>query len=63
MDETLVWFKSNYSANGQSCIECALLPDGGMAVRDTKDRSGPTLRFTAAEWQAFTKQVRAGATG
>lgn len=60
MDEALVWFKSSFSANGQSCIECAHLPEGGMAVRDTKDRSGPVLRFPAAKWQAFVAGVMAG---
>jgi hypothetical protein len=56
----LTWFKSSYSANGQSCIECAKLPDGGMAVRDTKDREGAVLTFNQEEWAAFTAGVRAG---
>ncbi len=60
MNETLQWFKSSYSGNGQSCVECTHLPDGGMAVRDTKNRSGPVLRFTAAQWQAFVAGVRHG---
>lgn len=52
--QDLEWFKSSYSsANGQ-CVEAARTPDGGMAVRDTKDRgTGPVLRFSADEWQAF----------
>ena len=59
--EDLRWWKSSYSANGgASCVECAKLPDGGMAVRDTKDRSGPVLTFTPAEWEAFTAGVRDG---
>jgi hypothetical protein len=61
--EALNWFKSSFSGNGQSCIECAKLPDGGMAVRDTKNRSGSVLRFTAAEWQAFIAGVRHGEFG
>jgi hypothetical protein len=57
----LRWFKSSYSGNGGgSCVECARLPGGGMAVRDTKDRSGPVLVFTPAEWAAFTAGVRDG---
>jgi len=58
MDGKLEWFKSSYSANGQSCVECARTPDGGMAVRDTKNRNGAVLRFTADEWQAFLAGVR-----
>jgi hypothetical protein len=60
MDDKLVWFKSSFSANGQSCVECAHLPDGGMAVRDTKNRAGAVLRFTADEWQAFIAGVLSG---
>jgi hypothetical protein len=60
MNDKLQWFKSSYSGNGASCVECARLPDGGMAVRDTKNRSGPMLRFTATEWQAFLAGVRHG---
>lgn len=60
MDDKRVWFKSSFSANGQSCVECARTPDGGMAVRDTKNRAGAVLRFTADEWQAFIAGVRDG---
>ena len=57
MSEPLVWFKSSASsANGQ-CVECARLPGGGIAVRDSVNRGGPMLRFTAAQWQAFVARV------
>lgn len=53
------WRKSSYSGgNGGNCVEIAELPDGGRAVRDSKDRSGPVLRFTPDEWAAFTAGVR-----
>jgi Domain of unknown function (DUF397) len=56
--EDLSWFTSSYSsANGQ-CVQCARTPEGGMAVRDTKDHHGPVLRFTAARWQEFTASLR-----
>ncbi len=48
----LDWRKASASANG-SCVEVAPLPDGGVAVRDSKDRSGPVLGFTRQEWAAF----------
>jgi hypothetical protein len=60
MDDKLEWFTSSFSANGQSCVECARTPDGGMAVRDTKNRTGAVLRFTDDEWQAFIAGVRNG---
>lgn len=57
MDGTLNWFTSSYSPNGQSCVECARIPGGGMAVRDSKNPDGPVLRFTATEWQGFVAGV------
>jgi hypothetical protein len=60
VNDKLARFKSSFSANGQSCVECARLPGGGMAVRDTKDPDGPTLIFTSEDWEAFTRGIRAG---
>jgi hypothetical protein len=40
----------------------ASLP-GGIAVRDSKDPTGTALRFTAAEWSAFTTKIHAGEFG
>lgn len=56
----LKWHKSSYSAQEGNCVETSVLPDGGRAVRDSKDRSGPMLHFTAAEWKAFVAGVKGG---
>jgi hypothetical protein len=54
----LLWFKSSYSsANGQ-CVETALLPDGGMAVRDTQNRDGDVLLIPADAWEHFTTSLK-----
>jgi Domain of unknown function (DUF397) len=46
-------------SGGGNCVEVA--PDSGLvAVRDSKDRDGPVLRFTATEWDAFLDGVRRG---
>jgi Domain of unknown function (DUF397) len=59
----LIWIKSSYSGgSGGNCVEVAALPDGGRAVRDSKDPGGPVLRFTAGEWRAFAAGVKAGKT-
>lgn len=61
---TGVWRKSSYSNGaGGDCVEVAELAGGGRAVRDSKDRTGPILVFTAGEWVAFVKGVRDGEFG
>ena len=51
------WRKSSYSgSNGGECVEVATT--GTVLVRDTADRSGPVLRFTAEAWRAFTAAIR-----
>jgi Domain of unknown function (DUF397) len=55
---TVAWRRSSRCDAG-SCVEVAHI-DGAFAVRDSKDRSGPTLLFTRAEWSAFVAGVRAG---
>lgn len=54
------WVKSSYSASQDECVEVATLPNSGCAVRDSKDPYGPVLRFTADEWRAFIRRVKAG---
>lgn len=50
---TTPWIKATASGgNGGSCVEVRR-HDEMIEVRDTKDREGPVLRFTAAEWDAF----------
>jgi hypothetical protein len=50
------WRKSSYSgANGGDCVEVASA--GDIAVRDTTDREGVTLEFSAEAWQQFTRTV------
>jgi hypothetical protein len=56
----LHWQKSSLSMTNGNCVEVAPLGSGGVAVRDTKDRTGPVLRFTPDEWTAFLGGVRNG---
>lgn len=60
----IAWVKSSYSSGtGGNCVEVAERPDGGRAVRDSKDPDGPRLTFGSAAWEAFTASVKAGAGG
>jgi hypothetical protein len=54
------WVKSSLSFANGDCVEVASLADGLVGVRDSKDSDGPVLRFTPAEWRAFTGGVRNG---
>ena len=55
------WRKSSYSGgNGGNCVEVAVLPDGGRAVRDSKDPDGPKLMFSPVEWRTFINAMRSG---
>jgi Domain of unknown function (DUF397) len=52
------WRKSSYSsANGADCVETAS-GDGVILVRDTTNRDGGTLAFSAEAWQEFTRRLR-----
>jgi hypothetical protein len=55
--------KSTFSKDGSACVEVARLPDGGRAVRDSKNPGGPVLQFTAAEWSAFIAGAHGGEFG
>ncbi|GLY24537.1 DUF397 domain-containing protein [Micromonospora sp. NBRC 101691] len=52
------WHKSTRSGgNGGECVEVADNLPGLVAVRDSKDPTGPVLTFTPAAWTRFTGQV------
>ncbi len=48
------------STNGGNCVEVADNLPGVVAVRDSKNRSGPALMFTPAEWTAFVDSTKDG---
>ena len=48
-----VWFKSSYSDPGQNCVEATHFAAPGIAVRDSKNPTGPALHLTPTTWAAF----------
>ncbi|ANY08315.1 DUF397 domain-containing protein [Pseudonocardia sp. HH130630-07] len=58
------WHTSSYSGSEGQCVEVAVLDDGRVAVRDTKDAGcGPALVFGGAQWSAFAAGVTRGEFG
>jgi hypothetical protein len=56
------WRKSSYSgSNSGNCIEVAD-NDSRVIVRDTTDKTGPTLRFSADAWRRLLNQVKSDAS-
>jgi hypothetical protein len=53
------WRKSRHSVGNGCCVETARL-SGHMAVRDSKDASGPALLFSDRAWNAFVSEIKAG---
>ncbi|MFE1594345.1 DUF397 domain-containing protein [Nocardia sp. NPDC058705] len=51
------WLRAG-SAEGS--VEVAMLADGYVALRDSKNPDGPVLIFTPGEWTAFTAGVHDG---
>ena len=56
----VTWQKSARSNPSGNCVECAALPGGGVAVRNSRDPEGPALLYTPAEIEAFILGVRDG---
>ncbi|WP_405739886.1 DUF397 domain-containing protein [Streptomyces sp. NBC_00028] len=52
------WLRSSYSTGANNCVETARPgpgPQAGLvAVRDSKDPSGPALLFSPESWAGFT---------
>jgi hypothetical protein len=55
----MLWRKSSYSTNEGNCVELADTGDG-VALRDSKDPSGPVLHFSRAELNAFLQGAKSG---
>jgi hypothetical protein len=58
-DNNLKWNKSTRSGAAGHCVEVAETP-AAVLVRDSKDATGPVLRFNAAAWSGFLEGVRNG---
>lgn len=56
----VTWVKSRRSNADGNCVELALLPGGGVALRNSRDPHGPALIYTRAEVAAFLTGAKDG---
>ncbi|MER0242082.1 DUF397 domain-containing protein [Streptomyces sp. 796.1] len=58
--ETRAWQKSTHSGGNGACVEVASPETEVIAVRDSKDPSGPALSFSPQAWTSFIEDVNDG---
>jgi hypothetical protein len=55
----LTWRKSSYSSGSGACVEVAVLSDGTIGVRDSKNPT-TSLTVTPAAWITFLATTKHG---
>ncbi|MER0449710.1 DUF397 domain-containing protein [Streptomyces sp. Edi4] len=58
--ENAVWMKATASDAYNDCVEIARLPEGEVALRNSRFPAGPALIFTSSELAAFLDGARKG---
>jgi uncharacterized protein DUF397 len=53
-------FRKSSFSGGSGCVEVRRLPDGRIAVRDSKHPSLVPNHYTPTAWEAFLSGIRAG---
>ncbi|MDH6120333.1 DUF397 domain-containing protein [Kitasatospora sp. GAS204B] len=56
----VVWQKSRHSNSKGNCVEFAALPDGAVAMRNSRFPDGPALIYTRDEIEAMLLGVKDG---
>ncbi|WP_433266887.1 DUF397 domain-containing protein [Actinosynnema sp. CS-041913] len=57
MTKALTWRKSSYSGGANTdCVEIAQAGQA-VAVRDSKNPTGPVIAFPLGKWQAFLAAI------
>lgn len=55
-----LWRKSTHSGgNGGTCVEVGAT-GRALAIRDSKDPTGPSLAFAPRAWQTFADHLKSG---
>ncbi|MDX3388267.1 DUF397 domain-containing protein [Streptomyces niveiscabiei] len=56
----LAWRKSSYSDAGTQCVECGVVDDRTIAVRDSKTPHGPALLLDRGRLATFVEAIADG---
>ncbi len=56
----VTWRKSRHSNSQGTCVELAGLPNGDVALRNSRHPEGPALIYTPAEIDAFIRGAKDG---
>jgi Domain of unknown function (DUF397) len=56
----VAWRKSSHSNSQGNCVEFAELPDGSVAMRNSRFPQGPALVYTRAEISALLAGAKDG---
>ncbi|MBB1243469.1 DUF397 domain-containing protein [Streptomyces durbertensis] len=54
------WVKSSYSGGNGACVEVKAPTLTAVAVRDSKNPTGPAIGFEPSAWTAFVGAVDSG---
>jgi hypothetical protein len=54
------WRTSSFSGNNGTCVEVSALPDGHIAMRNSRHPDDGTILFTPAEVNAWISGIKAG---
>ncbi|MEO5874033.1 MAG: DUF397 domain-containing protein [Streptosporangiaceae bacterium] len=54
------WLKSGRSNSQGNCVELAELPDGEVAIRNSRHPDGPALVYTRQEIETFVRAAKSG---
>ena len=57
--DDLQWRKARRSANNGACVEVTAT-NGYVIIRDTMDRSGPSMEYSGVVWRMFVTNARVG---
>jgi uncharacterized protein DUF397 len=58
-DNNFQWRKAKRSAGNGACVEVGPA-NGQIFIRDSKDQSGPVMRYPGVSWREFLADVKKG---